>query len=227
MPRRRILVVEDDAAIRQGLVDALSYAGYATVQAARGDVGLEKALRVPFDLVLLDLMLPGLDGLEVLRSLRGARPTLPVIVLTARGELGDRVRGLKDGADDYVTKPFAIGELLARVEAVLRRSPERPSDVRRAGATFISWRRGPCVPPARLLAVAPGRASTRRSCNLMRARRGRSGGSFPPAPGEAGVTGECDSRHRVPDSRAVAWGSAWTAPPRRCASSWFPPTRWP
>jgi two-component system alkaline phosphatase synthesis response regulator PhoP len=131
MRRRRILVIEDDPSIREGLVDALSFSGYRTVQAERGDTGLDKALRAPCDLVLLDLVLPGADGLEVLRQLREARPTLPVIILTARGEESDRVRGLKDGADDYVVKPFGVSELLARVEAVLRRSAERPQDVRR------------------------------------------------------------------------------------------------
>src|SRR5207253_2389058 len=80
-------------------------------------------------LVLLDLVLPGLDGLEILREIRKIRPSLPVIILTARGDESDRVQGLKLGADDYVVKPFSVKELIARVEAVLRRSPERPSDV--------------------------------------------------------------------------------------------------
>jgi DNA-binding response OmpR family regulator len=100
------------------------------VQAERGDTGLDKALHGGCDLVLLDLVLPGRDGLAVLRELRRAHPTLPVIILTARGAEADRVRGLREGADDYVTKPFSIRELLARVDAVLRRSPERPGDVR-------------------------------------------------------------------------------------------------
>ena len=129
--RRRVLVIEDDRSIREGIADALSFHGYAASQAARGDVGLEKALHASCDLVLLDLVLPGADGLSVLRELRRAQPTLPVIILTARGDEAERVRGLREGADDYVVKPFSIRELLARVEAVLRRSPERPSDVRR------------------------------------------------------------------------------------------------
>jgi DNA-binding response OmpR family regulator len=82
------------------------------------------------DIVLLDLVLPGCDGLDVLAAIRRERPTLPVIILTARGEENDRVRGLRLGADDYVVKPFSVKELLARVNAVLRRSPERPSEVR-------------------------------------------------------------------------------------------------
>jgi DNA-binding response OmpR family regulator len=131
MDRGRVLVVEDDRAIREGLADALSFHGYSVLQAERGDVGVEKALHGDCDLVLLDLVLPGADGLIVLREIRRARPTLPVIVLTARGTESDRVHGLREGADDYVVKPFSVNELLARVDAVLRRSPERPSDVSR------------------------------------------------------------------------------------------------
>ena len=129
--RRRVLVVEDDRSIREGIADALSFHGYSVLQAERGDVGIEKALHGDCDLVLLDLVLPGADGQAVLREVRRARPTLPVIILTARGAESDRVRGLQEGADDYVVKPFSIRELLARVDAVLRRSPERPTDVSR------------------------------------------------------------------------------------------------
>jgi DNA-binding response OmpR family regulator len=131
MNGKRILVVEDDAAIRRGLVDALSFAGYATLEASEGAAALASALESDCDLLLLDLVLPGCDGLTVLRELRGARSPLPVIVLTARGAEDDRVRGLGLGADDYVVKPFSIKELLARIEAVLRRSPARPLAVRR------------------------------------------------------------------------------------------------
>ena len=131
MDRRRVLVVEDDPAIREGLVDALEYAGYAALFAGDGLRGTETALAEAFDLLLLDLVLPGRDGLDILREVRSAKPTLPVIILTARGEEKDRVRGLKLGADDYVVKPFSVSEVLARVEAVLRRSPERPDPVSR------------------------------------------------------------------------------------------------
>jgi two-component system alkaline phosphatase synthesis response regulator PhoP len=131
MERKRILVVEDDAAIRRGLVDALSFAGYATLEASEGSEGLATALESDCDLLLLDLVLPGRDGLSVLREIRALRSPLPVIVLTARGAEDDRVRGLVLGADDYVVKPFGIKELLARIEAVLRRAPERPRAVRR------------------------------------------------------------------------------------------------
>ena len=129
MPRLKILTVEDDPAIRRGIVDALRFAGYELIEAADGPSGLEMATRRQFDLLLLDMVLPRGDGLEILREVRRLRPTLPVIVLTARGEEADRVRGLRDGADDYVVKPFSVKELLARVEAVLRRSAERPAQV--------------------------------------------------------------------------------------------------
>jgi DNA-binding response OmpR family regulator len=131
MNGKRILVVEDDAAIRRGLVDALSFAGYTTLEASEGAAALASALESDCDLLLLDLVLPGSDGLTVLRELRGARSPLPVIVLTARGAEDDRVRGLGLGADDYVVKPFSIKELLARIEAVLRRAPARPPAVQR------------------------------------------------------------------------------------------------
>jgi DNA-binding response OmpR family regulator len=131
MSRLQILTVEDDAAIRRGIVDALRFAGYEPIEAADGQAGLEMATTRQFDLMLLDLVLPKRDGLEILREVRRLRPTLPVIILTARGEEADRVRGLSDGADDYVVKPFSVKELLARIEAVLRRSAERPGDVSR------------------------------------------------------------------------------------------------
>jgi DNA-binding response OmpR family regulator len=125
----QVLTIEDDPAIRRGIVDALRYAGYSPIEASSGDEGLRLATSRDYDLLLLDLVLPGRDGLEILREVRAVRPTQPVIILTARGEEDDRVSGLCLGADDYVVKPFSVKELLARVEAVLRRSPERPSDV--------------------------------------------------------------------------------------------------
>jgi two-component system alkaline phosphatase synthesis response regulator PhoP len=137
MAGKRILVIEDDAAIRRGIVDALRHGGYDTFEAPDARRGREMATCVDCDLVLLDLVLPGGDGLDILRATRDLRPTLPVIILTARGEEDDRVRGLQLGADDYVVKPFSVKELLARVEAVLRRSPERPS-----GATRVAFAGG-------------------------------------------------------------------------------------
>lgn len=125
MDQQRILIVEDDPAIRMGVRDALEFSGFGVIEAADGPTGLQAALEAGVDLVLLDIMLPGFDGLELLGQLRQAGCWVPVIVLTARGELEDRVRGLRLGADDYVVKPFNAGELIARVEAVLRRSAER------------------------------------------------------------------------------------------------------
>jgi two-component system alkaline phosphatase synthesis response regulator PhoP len=131
MSRKKILVIEDDPAIRRGVVDALAFAGYDTREASDGVAGCRAALDADCDLVLLDLVLPGRDGLEILREIRLAHPTLPVIVLTARASEDDRVRGLSSGSDDYIIKPFSVRELLARVEAVLRRSPERVATIRR------------------------------------------------------------------------------------------------
>ncbi len=133
MPTKTILTVEDDAAIRRGIVDALKYVGYGVLEAGHGDLGHEMAVRQSYDLLLLDLVLPGCCGLEILRSVRATRPTQPVIILTARGEEQDRVEGLRAGADDYVVKPFSVKELLARVEAVLRRTPGRPVDLAEVG----------------------------------------------------------------------------------------------
>jgi len=120
-----ILVVEDDAAVRQGVVDALSFAGYEVISAADGREGMEMALRASYQLMLLDLVMPHFSGFEVLEALKKERPGQPVIILSARGEEADRVKGLTMGADDYVVKPFSVRELLARVDAVLRRSSER------------------------------------------------------------------------------------------------------
>jgi len=129
MAALQILTIEDDPAIRRGIVDALRFAGYRPLEADRGDRGLELARTCQLDLLLLDLLLPGREGMEILREVRQVRPTLPIIILTAKGDEADRVRGLRDGADDYVVKPFSVKELLARIEAVLRRSSERPLDV--------------------------------------------------------------------------------------------------
>jgi DNA-binding response OmpR family regulator len=129
--RRRLLVVEDDRTLRQALAFNLTREGYEVTTAADGEAALEAARNERLDLVLLDVMLPGMSGVEVLRTLRAAGVATPVIVLSAKGEEMDRVVGLKVGADDYVAKPFSRPELLARIEAVLRRqrregdAPER------------------------------------------------------------------------------------------------------
>lgn len=117
----RILVVEDEEALRLALVDALVAEGYDVLEAADGEAALELALREGPDLVLLDLVLPGLDGLSVLRRLREDRLGAGVLILSARGEEWDRVRGLEIGADDYLVKPISIRELLLRVRALLAR----------------------------------------------------------------------------------------------------------
>src|SRR3989442_40144 len=143
MSSPHIVVVEDEPAIRRGVVDALKLSGYVVSEAADGAVGYEQSIRPGVRLVLLDLLLPRRDGLDVLSDLRKVRPTLPVIILTARGSEDDRVRGLKMGADDYVVKPFSARELLARVEAVLRRSADRPAEVSlvRLGRAIIDLQR--------------------------------------------------------------------------------------
>ncbi len=127
--KKTVVVVEDEEAIRRGIVDMLRVAGYEPLEAADGETGLATARRAGVDVVLLDLMLPKMDGLDVLKELRLTHPSLPVIILTARGSEDDRVQGLRGGADDYVVKPFSAREMLARVEAVLRRSADRPTPV--------------------------------------------------------------------------------------------------
>ncbi len=126
----RVMVVEDDDAIRAGLCDVLRFGGYIPLPCARGDIAVKEILAASPDLVLLDVMLPGRDGFEILREVRAVRATLPIVMVTARGDERDRVDGLERGADDYVVKPFSAREVLARVGAVLRRSAERPADVR-------------------------------------------------------------------------------------------------
>ncbi|NOX70609.1 MAG: response regulator transcription factor [Gammaproteobacteria bacterium] len=119
----RILVIEDELAIRQGLIDVLVFHGYETDSAASGPTGLQKALTGKFDLILLDIMLPGMDGYEICNRIRAEDRQQPIIMLTARTSEEDIIQGLKLGADDYVAKPFSIQQLLLRIEAVLRRSP--------------------------------------------------------------------------------------------------------
>ena len=118
----RILIVEDDASLASGLGRILQAEGFATDVAARGELAVEAARQERFDLVILDIGLPGMDGFEVLRRLRGEAQRVPVLVLTARDAVGDRVHGLDLGADDYMAKPFAMPELTARVRALIRRS---------------------------------------------------------------------------------------------------------
>ena len=137
----RVLVVEDEPAIAFSLESDLQTEGYDVSVAATGDEGLRRAREEPFDLVLLDVMLPGRDGFEVCRELRRSGVRTPIIVLTARTHDAEKVLGLELGADDYITKPFNPRELRARIKAVLRRTETATSDVFRFGDTEIDFPR--------------------------------------------------------------------------------------
>ena len=154
-PGPRILVVEDELAIQRGLCDVLAYRGYAPTGVANGDEGLHEGLQGDFDLVVLDVMLPGRSGFEVCKELRSADPRLPILMLTARGAEEDVLQGFRCGSDDYVTKPFSVAELMARVEALLRRGARAEDDVDGEPFAFGAWR----VEPARLVAERDGVAT--------------------------------------------------------------------
>jgi DNA-binding response OmpR family regulator len=124
----KILIVEDEPLLRDGLVDLLRGAGHAVDVVTDGVTATKRGLDPTVDLILLDLMLPKLDGVEVCHRIRKARPGLPILMLTARGAEDDKVKGLKVGADDYVTKPFGARELLARIEALARRAKAAPAE---------------------------------------------------------------------------------------------------
>jgi two-component system alkaline phosphatase synthesis response regulator PhoP len=125
----RVLVIDDEPEIVRGIEDNLRFEGYQTLSATNGEVGLERACREAPDLILLDIMMPRLSGWDVCRELRRRGIDVPVIMLTARAEEADRVRGLELGADDYIAKPFSVRELMARVQAVLRRpGPRRKAE---------------------------------------------------------------------------------------------------
>lgn len=126
---RKVLIVEDDQAMAVALRDGFTYEGYAVHVARDGAAGLRMAEERSHDLVILDVMLPRMSGLDVCRQLRSSGNDTPIIMLTARGQEIDKVLGLKTGADDYVTKPFSFLELMARVEAVLRRTSKSPEQV--------------------------------------------------------------------------------------------------
>jgi two-component system OmpR family response regulator len=147
----RVLVAEDDARIGAIVQEALLGAGYEVVLARSGDEALQAAATLSFDLLVLDIGLPGCDGLVVLRALREQQADLPVLILSARSEIQDRVVGLQAGADDYLTKPFSMAELEARVQALLRRSRHEPA-MRLAVAD--------------LLMDVPLRQATRAGCSL-------------------------------------------------------------
>jgi two-component system, OmpR family, alkaline phosphatase synthesis response regulator PhoP len=142
MTRRKVLIVEDEAALAMSLKDRLESEGYEAVVAATGGEGCERARREGFELLILDVMLPGMSGLEVCRDLRRQGVGVPILMLTARGELLDRVLGLKLGADDYLVKPFEALELMARVEALLRRAvPDTELGVFTFGPVRVDFRR--------------------------------------------------------------------------------------
>jgi two-component system alkaline phosphatase synthesis response regulator PhoP len=129
----RVLVVEDEAGLRLTLTDRLTSEGYSVDTASDGEAGLEQAARGGYDLIVLDVMLPRMNGFDVCREVRQRGVTTPILMLTARGQVVDRVVGLKLGADDYLTKPFETIELMARLEALLRR---RSSGAQAGGATY-------------------------------------------------------------------------------------------
>jgi two-component system OmpR family response regulator len=143
----RLLVVEDEPDLRSSLLTALRENGYAVDGAADGDEGLYKAEDADYDAIVLDVMLPGLDGWEVLRRLRQSKKT-PVLMLTARGSVRDRVQGLDSGADDYLAKPFDLTELLARLRALIRRAASQAQSRLEIGDVLIDvaartvWRAG-------------------------------------------------------------------------------------
>jgi len=141
-----ILFIEDEKALRMTVGDRLQDEGYTMDYAVDGEEGLRKASTLPFDMIILDVMLPGRDGFAVCEAIRKAGLITPILMLTARGQTKDKVRGLKTGADDYVTKPFHMQELIARIEALLRRSPHSESNggVDQFGSTRID-RRGTSV----------------------------------------------------------------------------------
>ncbi len=140
---KRLLLVEDEAGLVMTLTDRLTREGYAVETSTDGESGLERAAAEGFDLVLLDVMLPRLSGFDVIRELRKRGNETPVIMLTARGQVVDKVVGLKLGADDYVTKPFEMAELLARIETKLRRAPAvvNPAEGHQFGDIRVDFRK--------------------------------------------------------------------------------------
>lgn len=139
----RVLVIEDEEDLRMILTDRLRGEGYVVECAADGAEGLRKALSIPSDLIILDVMLPRKNGFDVCRDIRKSGITAPILMLTARGQLVDKVLGLKIGADDYLTKPFEMLELLARIEVLLRRGaaqPQEPAGIQQFGPIQVDFR---------------------------------------------------------------------------------------
>lgn len=153
----RVLIIEDEPDMRKGLEDNLKFEGYETTSTGNGDEGLRIAERAQHDLIVLDLMLPGMDGMEICRRLKSQSIDTPIIMLTARGAESDRVLGLESGADDYITKPFSLRELLARVKAILRRSGEatRVPEVYNFGDIEINFERYEAKKKGQLVDMSP------------------------------------------------------------------------
>ena len=128
-PKARILVVEDDAALLRGLVDVLIYNGYEVKGVEDGGLGLKEGLHNAYDLLLLDVMLPTVDGFSICKEIRKQKPAQGIIIITAKGAEDDIVTGFNAGADDYISKPFSLREVMVRIEAVLRRTGKNPGDV--------------------------------------------------------------------------------------------------
>jgi DNA-binding response OmpR family regulator len=160
-----VLVIEDETSIRNGLCDVLAFHGFAPEGVERGDEGLRVASRNQHALVVLDVMLPGMNGFDVCRALREQLPHLPILMLTARGAESDVLDGFSAGADDYVTKPFSVAELVARVEALLRRTAGRRLEELAAPFELGRWR----VDPSGLRAERDGKSVelTRRELELL------------------------------------------------------------
>lgn len=154
---RRVLIVEDDEAMSVALRDGFEYEGYAVTVAQDGEVGLKLATAERPDLILLDVMLPKMNGLDICKQLRSGGNGVPIIMLTARGQEIDKVLGLKLGADDYITKPFGFMELLARAEAVLRRSGGQaaPFTACRFGDVEVDFKRHEARKAGRPLELSP------------------------------------------------------------------------
>jgi DNA-binding response OmpR family regulator len=126
--KKRVLIVEDEPDIVRGLSDALEFEGFSVAATGKGEDGVRRMREQGADCVILDLMLPDMNGYQVCESIRGFNALVPIIILTARGQESDKIRGLEAGADDYMTKPFSIGELLARIGAIFRRLHRAPTE---------------------------------------------------------------------------------------------------
>jgi DNA-binding response OmpR family regulator len=163
--RLAVLVVEDEESIRRGLCDVLAFHGHAPEGVERGDEGLRRGLTNQHALIVLDVMLPGMNGFDVCREIRAQLPRIPILMLTARGAEPDVLEGFRAGADDYVTKPFSVAELMARVDALLRRAGALSEETDEQPFAFGDWH----VEPSALRASHGSRSVelTRREASLL------------------------------------------------------------